>query len=96
MKLTKSMKYYFIFNLVWIPLSFILNLVLEGNIPSFFTLIGIGALGLLVFLVIRYLVLKEKRVNSIVNNLEDTSRSVTPIETNAFTLMFNKEGSVEE
>ena len=64
MKLTKGMAYYFMFWILYLPLSIVITLMLNFGLEEFFVSLGLGALILLVFLSVRLLAVKLRENGS--------------------------------
>ncbi len=64
MKLTKGMAYYFMFWILYLPLSIVITLMLNFGLEEFFMSLGLGALILLAFLSIRLLIIKLSEKDS--------------------------------
>ena len=97
MKTTKLIAYYFIFWILYLPLSIAVSLLFKLNLETFLISLGIGALLLLVFLTIKFLFVKKK-VHSKINPVENASCSETLIpkdDLEGFRSMF-KEQEVKE
>jgi len=60
MKTSKLIAYYFMFWILYLPLSIAFSLLFKLNLETFFIFLGIGALLLLVFLTVKLLIVKKK------------------------------------
>ena len=92
MKTTKLIAYYFLFWILYLPLSIVVSLLFKLDLESFFIFLGIGALLLLTFLTIKFLQVKKK-VHSKTTPIGNVSSSETPIpdELEGFRIMFEEQ-----
>jgi len=64
MRLIKGMAYYFMFWILYLPLSIVITLMLNFGLEEFFVSLGLGAIILLAFLSIRLLIIKLSEKDS--------------------------------
>jgi len=76
MKTSKLIAYYFMFWILYLPLSIAFSLLFKLNLETFFIFLGIGALLLLLFLTVKFLIVKKKTHGKITPK-ENTSSSET-------------------
>jgi|SRR3989344_4075292 len=76
MKLTKGIQYYFMFWTLYLPLSIVIALFFHHSLELFLAGIGIGAIGLFIFLFGRLLylkIIKKKNLSSLKTEEIETS-----------------------
>ena len=89
MKLSKSMAYYFTFWIIYLPLTIVFSLLFNLKLEMFLSYLGIGALLLLAFLSVRFLIYKLKSSKPTKQSNSETSMPKDNLE--QFRQMFNSE-----
>ncbi|HLC86418.1 MAG TPA: hypothetical protein VJG30_03975 [Candidatus Nanoarchaeia archaeon] len=77
MKTSKLIAYYFMFWILYLPLSITVSLLFKLDLETFFIFLGIGALLLLVFLTVKFLLVKKKVHGKITPKVENAGSSET-------------------
>jgi len=70
MKLTKTTKYYFMFWIIYIPLTALFGLLFRIEIEKYVAGLGVGAVLLFIFLTIRLIIIKNSEKKEISKNIE--------------------------